>query len=166
MTVRNVRLSVFCIVLTASCLLPGCAPAATAPPTPVPPAATAAATDTLPPTRTPTAKPLPTATRIPLPVISWNTGDGYFSLSGESAFLFSRNPAGWKPEDWETIAKAAHGQGNHFLRISTSSAPMGGDHGCGYTSDGNIVRDWTENWEHFFDAAEAEGLYMLPTFSG
>ncbi len=43
---------------------------------------------------------------------------------------------------------------------------MGGEHGYGYSPSGQIVEDWSNNWEHFFDVAEADGLYVIPSFWG
>jgi len=60
----------------------------------------------------------------------------------------------------------AHLQGDHFLRVSTNSESMGGYHGYGYTSKGEIQEDWSNNWEHFFDVAEADGLYVIPNVGG
>ena len=90
----------------------------------------------------------------------------YFRLDGKPAFLFSRNPAGWVPTDWATLAGMAHQQGDNFVRLATNSASMGGYHGYGYTPEGEILQDWSDNWEHFFDMAEAEGLYVLPNVGG
>ncbi|RPI35142.1 MAG: hypothetical protein EHM70_00575 [Chloroflexota bacterium] len=109
---------------------------------------------------------MPTPTRVPLPFLAWNPGEGYFRLNGKPAFLFSRNPAGWKPSDWATIAGMAHQQSDHFVRVGTSSASMGGYHGYGYTPRGEIQEDWSNNWENFFDTAEVNGLYVLPIFGG
>ena len=116
----------------------------------------------------PAATPRPTATPvpIPLPALAWSPGDSYFSIDGRPAFLFSRNPAGWVPEDWAALAGMAHQQGNQFVRVFTTSASMGGDHGYGYTPGGEVIDDWSNNWEHFFDVAEADGLYVLPSFWG
>ena len=158
MITRNAHTSVIIIVLAMlSILLSSCAPRPTfASPLP--------STATVTPTSTRTA--IPTATVNPLPSITLKPGEGYFSLNGEPAFLFSRNPAGWNPLDWETIARMAHQQGDHFVRLATNSASMGGHNGYGYTSEGEILEDWSDNWEHFFELAEAEGLYVMPNVGG
>ena len=43
---------------------------------------------------------------------------------------------------------------------------MGGDHGYGYTPQGGILEGWAELPENFFDVAEADGLYVIPSFWG
>src|SRR5512138_2598615 len=139
------------VVLTALTLsLSSCAPRPTAvAPLPsatvVPPTKTPHPSST--PTLAPTRTPMPTATLIPLPSLTLKPGDSYFSLNGSPAFLFSRNPAGWVPEDWATIVRLAHQQSDHFVRLATNSASMGGYHGYGYTPKGEILKDWSDNWE-------------------
>jgi hypothetical protein len=159
MIIRNSHTFVIIVIILTmlSILLSSCTPS-------LPSIATVTPTDTPYPTRTRT--PIPTATVNPLLVLTWNPGDGYFSLNGRPAFLFSRNLAGWVPDDWATLAGMAHRQGDQFVRVYTSSASMGGDHGYGYTPTGEILEDWSNNWEHFFDVAEADGLYVLPSFWG
>ena len=90
------------------------------------PQPTATPTDTPQLTATPTLEPSPTAAAIPLSALAWNPGDSYFSINGRPAFTFSRNLAGWNPNDWEAFAGLASIQGDHFVRVSTSSASMGG----------------------------------------
>lgn len=131
-----------------------------------PPQPTAMRIDTPLATVEPTIQPKQTATTISLPTLTWHSGDNYFSINGRPAFLFSRNPAGWKPEDWATLAGMAHQQGDQFVRVFTTTASMGGSHGYGYTPTGEIIEEWSNNWEHFFDVAEADGLYVLPSFWG
>jgi hypothetical protein len=116
----------------------------------------------------PTATPRPTArpTSIPLPAIAWTPGESYFNISGRPAFLFSRNPAGLVQKDWATLAGMAHQQGDQFVRVFTLNASMGGDHGYGYSPQGKILEGWSYNWENFFDVAEADGLYVIPSFWG
>jgi hypothetical protein len=164
------------LVLTIlSILMSSCAPSPTIT-APLPSPATVTPIHTPQPTGTlidtplpqvePTFQPNPTATTISLPVLAWHPGDSYFSINGRPAFLFSRNPAGWVPEDWATLASMAHQQGDQFVRVFTISASMGGIHGYGYNSSGDILEDWSNNWENFFDVAEADGLYVLPSFWG
>ena len=146
------------IVLISFCLaFSGCTGAQIATPT---------STATIPPTASPglTTIPIPTITPIPLPALAWHPGDSYFSINGRPAFVFSRNPAGYVLDDWVTLAGMAHQQGDQFLRLYMNSAAMGGYHGFGYSPTGEILEDWSYNWEHFFDVAEADGLYVLPIF--
>ena len=166
MNTRNGHLSILIVVLTTlSILLSSCAPRPTGAP-PIPSIAAINPTNTPQPGTTRTSEPSPTATRIPLPVITLNRGDSYFSLNGKQAFLYSRNPAGNKPEDWAAIAGMAHQQGDQFLRVSTNSYAMGGYNGYGYDSKGELQEDWSNNWEHYLDLTEAEGLYVIPNVGG
>ena len=148
MITRNSQPFVVLIVLTLfSLILSSCAPGSSV-------ALTA--------TPRPTARPTP----IPLPAIAWTPGDSYFSISGRPAFVFSRNPAGLVQKDWATLTGMAQQQGDHFVRVFTLNASMGGDHGYGYTPQGGILEGWSYNWEYFFDVAEADGLYVIPSFFG
>ena len=110
--------------------------------------------------------PTSTVTRKTLPSITWTPGDNYFKLNGTPTFLFSRNIAGYTPDQWETMADWAYSQGNHFVRVVTESPSMGGMNGYGYGPQGDILEDWSNHWEHFFDVAEDLGLYVLPIFTG
>ena len=152
------------VLTTLSLLLSSCAPRPTAA-APVP-SATVTVTNTPRPTATPTREPDPTRTPIPFAVLTWKPGESYFSIDGTPAFLFSRNPAGWGPQDWEILTGMAFLQGDHFVRLGTSAESMGGYHGYGYNAKGEISEDWSNNWERLFDVAETEGLYVLPTFGG
>jgi hypothetical protein len=146
-------------IVVASLMLASCGPQPTAVPTPI-----QTPVATIPPIKT--IAPSPTAAPVALPALTWHPGDSYLSLNGRPAFLFSRNLAGYVPDDLATLAGMAHQQGNQFVRVYTSTTSMGGDHGYGYTPNGEIREDWSNNWEHFFDVAEADGLYVLPSFEG
>jgi hypothetical protein len=153
--------TILILIVLASILPSSCTPQPTASPT-------AAPTRVPPPTETVIPAPTQTATvpPIPLPKLTLKPGDLYFNLDGKPAFLFSRNPAGWTPGDWAALAEMAHQQGDQFVRVFTTSASMGGDHGYGYTVTGEILDGWSDNWEHFFDVADADGLYVVPSFWG
>ena len=118
------------------------------------------------PIPTSTQPPVPSATRNPLPALTLTPGDLYFSLNGQPTFVFARNLAGNNPGDYATLLDMAHAQGDLMVRVDTSNASMGGHVGFGYTSTGEIREDWTRNWERFFDQAEADGIYILPQFTG
>jgi hypothetical protein len=167
MITRNGRtlVNIVVVLTTLSILLSSCAPRPAVAPS-LSSIATVAPTEAPPLATTPTMAPSPTATTIPHRALAWHPGDVYFSMDGRPAFLFSRNPAGWTPSDWTTLAGLARRQGYQFVRVFTTSASMGGDHGYGYTSKGEIIDEWSNNWEHFFDVAEADGLYVLPSFWG
>jgi hypothetical protein len=167
----NRHLIAIFVLTILSLLYSSCAAQPTTTPTAFP-TVTTAPTNTSIPTHKPTVTMIPSLTRapsatcIPLAALTWQPGDRYFSLNGQPAFLFSRNPAGWNPADWETLSYMGRLQGDHFVRLGTSAASMGGFHGYGYTPQGGIQEDWSDNWEHLFDVAESYGLYVLPTFGG
>jgi len=119
---------------------------------------------TLKPTLLPSIVPSPTP--ISLPKITLTKGDYYFNVNGKPAFIFSRNLVGLKPNDYQTLVVKAHQQGDLFVRVGAENGAMGGYFGYGYTSNGDIREDWSKNWENFFDIAEANGMYVLPFFTG
>jgi hypothetical protein len=124
------------------------------------------ATPTLIATLTPTATPTPTASPISLPALKLNPGDFYFGIDGKPSFIFSRNLAGITPNDYSTLISWAHMGGTILVRVGTDNQSMGGSFGYGYTNTGEVLDDWSNNWEHFFDVAEANGIYVLPFFTG
>ena len=148
-----------------SFVMAGCTPASAVSPTTTP-SYTAIPTDTLPPTAVSTTNPTATITPIPFPSLTLKPGDLYFSLDGKPTFLFSRNLAGIKPNDYAVLAEWAHQQGDQLVRVLTDNESMGGSYGYGYTSTGDIQPDWSNNWEHFFNAAEEDQVYVMPSFTG
>jgi len=157
---------IFTIILL-SCLVVavnGCTPAAT-------PTVTASSTN--PPlvqpssTRTPTATlqpsaaPQPTASRVPLPRISLDKGENYFSIAGTPSFLYGRNITGLNAQDFATQLQWAHSGGTKFLRLHVISGWWGTPWTKG---DGKVNPDWLRVWDQFFDDAQADGIYILPVF--
>lgn len=105
-------------------------------------------------------------TPVPPPAFALRQGNNYFSLEGTPRFIFSRNLAGITPADYYKLLDLAPRGGSILLRMGTDNGAMGGAFGYGYTATGEIREDWTNNWEKFFDAAEAKGIYVLPTYTG
>jgi hypothetical protein len=139
-------------------LLTGCAGPASTPPVGSPqPPTEPAATHTAPP---------PSATPDPLPQLTLVAGEAFLRVDGEPRFIFSRNLAGFTPGGFEALADLAGLAGDVLVRVGTDNQAMGGSYGYGYTSDGKIREDWARNWEEFFEAAEANGVYVLPYFTG
>jgi hypothetical protein len=138
------------------------APAATATSTPT---QTFTATPTLPPTSTSTVTPTPTATPIPFPALSLRPGDFYFSFDGQPGFIFSRNISGYEQTHYETFLDWSQAGGSRLVRIQLDSLGMGST-SMGYTSSGEVDEAWARQWERIFDRAAADGLYILPVFSG
>jgi hypothetical protein len=164
MNPSNIFKSIFVLIVLASLILSGCTPKPTAAPIPT---ATSIPT-TIPPTKTviPSPTALATITPVPFPSLTLKSGDFYFSVDGTPTFLFSRNLAGIKPNDYEVLVEWAHMQGDQLVRVATDNESMGGSYGYGYTPTGDIQPDWSNNWEHFFDTAEADQVYVIPTFTG
>jgi hypothetical protein len=102
----------------------------------------------------------PSATPFPLPALTLKSGDFYFSLNGTPGFVFSRNVAGYKPTHYDTFLDWTRVGGGKFVRIQLDSL------GMGYTSTGAVDSAWAGQWDKIFDKAEAEGIYVLPVFSG
>jgi hypothetical protein len=109
---------------------------------------------------------VPAPASVPLPKITLTKGERYFRINGKPTFLFSRNLAGFTPNDFAILLTQAHEAGDAFVRVDTGHDAMGGIKGFGYTKDGAIREDWAKNWDIFFENAESKGLYVLPTFSG
>jgi len=147
-------------------LVAGCAPAPTAEAPTAAPATAVISTAAPSPTATPKPTQIPTATTIPLPIISLKAGENYFSISGKSAFLFSRNVTGYLPSQLETFTRWTAEQGDHFVRVILQNQAMGGSKGYGITRDGGIYSNWSDAWERFFDTAEAQGVYVDVIFMG
>jgi len=108
----------------------------------------------------------PCATPDPLPTLRLLPGESYFRLNGRPTFIFSRNIAGYSPDHFNVLAMAAHQGGAVLLRVGLDNVAMGGNKGYGYTSDGMILDRWSQDWEQFFYVAEANGLYVMPYFTG
>lgn len=150
------------LVVTAALgpILSSCSPG----PTPAPTSATATTSPTQTPVPSPTA--VPTATPVPLPEITLNPGDAYFSVDGTQRFVFLRNVAGVTPADYTALLDMAQLGGELVVRVGTDNSAMSAPSGYGYTPAGDIVDSWSASWESFFDAAEARGIYVIPTFTG
>ncbi len=125
----------------------GCAPAHSAPSTQAPPSAR-------PPAGTATVTP------IPLPALTLQPGELYFSLDGRPGFLFSRNLAGYQESDYDRFLSWSESGGSQFVRIQLDSQ------GMGYMFDGTVDESWASRWDQIFDQARADGIYVLPVFSG
>jgi hypothetical protein len=81
-------------------------------------------------------------------------------VNGQTSFIFSRNVAGYQQAHYNTFLDWTKAGGSKFARIQLDSL------GMGYTSTGNVDEDWAVQWDRVFDKAEADGIYILPVFSG
>jgi hypothetical protein len=150
-------------LIVASFILTSCTPKPTAAPT-QPPVPTAGPTDTAMPTHTATqittpTQP-PTATPVPFPALTLKPGDFYFSVDGQLSFIFSHNVAGYQQTHYATFLDWTKAGGSKFARIQLDSL------GMGFTSKGGVDPNWVAQWNQVFDKAEADGIYILPVFSG
>ncbi len=146
------------IILTTSLALSSCSPK----PAPAP---SAAATSN-PTANSPTNMTIPTttqaapATAIPLPSLTLKPGDFYFSVDGQTSFIFSRNIGGYQLIHYDTFLDWSKAGGSKFARIQLDSM------GMGYTKTGEVDQGWAAQWDQVFDKAQADGIYILPVFSG
>ncbi len=138
----NLKKEILVLTVVLSLLISGCTPVGSI----NPPA-------TLPPTIAPTATP------ISLPKITLTKGDFYFSLDGIQQFFFSRNVAGYEPQQYLQLLDLTRNGGSRMVRIQLDSM------GTGITPKGEVDMVWAQKWERVFDKAAADGLYMILTFT-
>jgi hypothetical protein len=147
-------------MIAFSVIFSGCAPSPASAPTmtDLPVTATVA----IPPTNTaaPTSTKTATITPIPFPKLTLEPGDFYFSFAGQPGFIFSRNISGYEQTHYETFLDWTQAGGSRLVRLQLDSL------GWGYTKSGGVDEAWAKKWEQIFDRAEADGLYILPVFSG
>jgi hypothetical protein len=92
--------------------------------------------------------------------ITLKKGDFYFSVEGTQNFIFSRNAAGYKPSQYYQFLDFTKTGGSKLVRIQLDSF------GMGYTKTGTVDETWAKQWEQVFDKAYANGIYIIPVFSG
>lgn len=122
------------------------------------PSSTAQPTTTI--TSVPTDTPTPMDASMPLPQLTLQKGDFYFTINGRQSVLFSRNLAGYEPLQYIQLLQLARKGGSQLVRIQLDSM------GTGITSSGEIDETWAKNWESVFDEAAKNGILILPVFSG
>ena len=156
---RHPCLPLLTLLAAASLVLTGCGPQ---------PAAMQEITSTARPPATAIVPPTPTASLLastptisplPLPALSLPAGQFYFSRGGQPAFLFSRNVAGFQQAHFATLFGWSASGGTGFVRLQLD------DLGMGYTSTGEVDSQWAALWDQVLDKAEANGLYVLLTFT-
>ena len=103
----------------------------------------------------------PTVTPVPLPALSLQPGDFYFSVDGTQGMVFSRNPTGRTQEDFNLALDWARQGGSKLLRIHLTAGWEGNPWS---TTTGTVNETWAKNWDHFFDQAEADGIWIMPVF--
>jgi hypothetical protein len=68
--------------------------------------------------------------------------------------------AGYQQSQYDTFLDWTKAGGSKFVRIQLDSL------GMGYTSTGGVDGNWATQWDQVFDKAQADGIYILPVFSG
>ncbi len=116
----------------------------------------------LPPTAAPaSAVPIPTTIPSnPIPELTLKQGDFYFSLDGTQTLIFSRNLGGYQTPQYDQLLDLIQAGGSKLVRIQLDSM------GMGYTNAGAVDLAWVSRWEQVFDRAQADGIYVLPVFTG
>jgi hypothetical protein len=144
-----------------SILFTSCAPGPTVAPI-LTTAATVAPADTAVPSvpAVPSIRKTPTATPVPFPVLTLTPGEFFFNIDGKQSFIFSRNVTGYQQNHYDTFLDWAKAGGSKFVRIQLDSL------GMGYTRKGGVDSDWPTQWDRILDTAYADGIYVLPVFSG
>ncbi|MGA2514159.1 MAG: hypothetical protein ABSG37_11150 [Candidatus Limnocylindrales bacterium] len=146
------------LVIGLCVVLSGCAPQSPPPPTStatpsVAPTGTAAVT------LSPAASP--TATSTPFPVLTLQAGNSYFSLDGQQSFVLSRNPTGKTQADFDAVLGWARQGGTRIIRVHIIAGWLGDPW---INPDWSVDEQWAEDWDRFFDQAQADGIYVIPVF--
>jgi hypothetical protein len=145
------------ILFAAAILLfSGCTPGPTAVPASKTPAPARAPTTA---SAVPASNSAPTA--IPLPALSLKPGDPYFSLDGRPGMIFVRNITGKNRQDFADMLDWAHKGGTRLVRVHLTSGWWGDPW---INQDGTVDENWAQDWEWFFDQAQADGIYVMPVF--
>ncbi len=102
-----------------------------------------------------------TVINVPMPSLTLNKGENYFSIEGKPSFLYGRNITGINAQDFATMLKGAQSGGTKFLRLHVTFGWWGTPWTKG---DGQVNPDWLKLWDQFFDDAEVAGIYVMPVF--
>jgi Glycosyl hydrolase catalytic core len=148
------KLAIFIILIsTLSLLLSACGPAPTPSPTLTPPPTNSP----VPPT--PTLPP--TATAVSLSELTLKQGDFYFSVDGKPSFILSRNITGKTKDDFDTLLEWAHQGGTKVIRVHLTHGWWGDPW---INKDWSVDEKWVQDWDSFFDQAQADGIFIIPVF--
>ncbi len=147
MIARNNTLVIILLsMITTSLLFFGCAPGQDFVPT--------SAISTIP-------APTNTATPIPLPSLTLHAGDFYFNIEGKPTFILSRNPTGKTQTDLNTALDWASQGGTKVIRVHLTHGWWGDPW---INQDWSVNEKWVQNWDGFFNQAQADGIYIIPVF--
>lgn len=113
------------------------------------------------PTQIPTRVPTQTATYVPLPELTLNPGDLYFSMDGQQSLIFTRNTTGKTREDFAMMLDWAKQGGTKLIRVHLTSGWWGDPW---INKDGTVDEKWAQDWDWLFDQAQQRGIYVIPVF--
>ena len=82
-------------------------------------------------------------------------GETYFRIDGKQAFVLGRNPVGMNPKAYVEHFHHAAIAGERFVRIHFTYLPPG-------EKPGEVDAGMLQSWDAILDAAEKEGLTVLP----
>jgi len=82
-------------------------------------------------------------------------GEYYFRIEGKPAFVLGRNPVGMNPKAYEEHFHHVAIAGERFVRIHFTYLPPG-------EKAGEVDVGMLQSWDAILDAAEKEGLAVLP----
>lgn len=102
-----------------------------------------------------------TLTPLPYPEVSLGPDDFYFSIDGKQTFILSRNPTGKTQTDFNTVLDWAHQGGTRVIRVHLTHGWWGDPW---INQDWSVNEKWAQNWDGFFDQAQADGIYVIPVF--
>jgi len=83
------------------------------------------------------------------------TGEKFFRVDGPPAFVLGRNPAGMNPDAYAEHFRHAAAAGERLVRIHFTYIPPG-------EKAGEIDAGMLHSWDQILDAAEKQGLAVLP----
>lgn len=83
------------------------------------------------------------------------SGEKYFRVDGEPAFVLGRNPVGVSPQAFDDHFRHAAVAGERFMRIHFTFSPPG-------EKAGQIDAALLKGWDVVLDAAEKQDLAVLP----
>ncbi len=153
---RNALGKLPALVIGLCLVLSSCAPASTASPT-------STAAPSVAPTGSAVLAPslTATATSTPFPALTLQAGDSYFSVDGTPSFVLSRNPTGKTQADFDTVLDWARQGGTKLIRVHITAGWLGDPW---INTDWSVNEKWAEDWDGFFDQAQADGIYVIPVF--
>ena len=99
---------------------------------------------------------------VPLPPMTLNAGDGYFSIGGRQQVVFERNLTAYWQTDFNTILGLTKAGGSRLMRVQLE---LGFGNANVMTPTGGVDEAWAQKWEQVFDESNANGIYVIVVFS-